>query len=66
MVYADGKFWITTIEGEVVIARADKTGFQELSRTMLVGKNRQAISIADGYGYLRDDNEVVCIDLKGK
>lgn len=66
MVYADGKFWITTIDGELVIARADKSGFKELSRTALVGKNRQAISIANGYGYLRDDNEIVCVELKSK
>jgi outer membrane protein assembly factor BamB len=64
MVYADGKFWITTIEGELVIARADAKGMQELSRVSLVEKNRQAITISDGYGYVRDDKEVVCVGLK--
>ncbi|MFN6302262.1 MAG: hypothetical protein ACK42H_08715 [Planctomycetota bacterium] len=62
--YADGKFWITTIEGELVIARADAKGMQELSRVSLVEKNRQAITISDGYGYMRDDKEVVCVGLK--
>ena len=64
LVYADGKFWLTTIEGELVVARADAKGLQELSRVPLVGKNRQTLSIANGYGYLRDDNEVVCIQLR--
>ena len=64
LVYADGKFYLTTSEGELVIARADAKGFKELSRVSLVGKNRQTISIANGYGYLRDDAEVVCIQLK--
>jgi outer membrane protein assembly factor BamB len=64
LVYADGKFYLTTSEGELVIARADPKGFKELSRVSLVGKNRQTISIASGFGYLRDDAEVVCIQLK--
>ena len=63
LIYADGKFWLTTIEGELVIAKADASGFQELSRATLVGKNRQTLSIANGCGYLRDDSEVVCIEL---
>jgi outer membrane protein assembly factor BamB len=54
---------LTTIEGELVIAKADPKGFQELGRVSLVGKNRQAVSIADGFGYLRDDNEVICVQL---
>lgn len=64
LVYADGKFFLTTIEGELVIAKADAKGFKETSRVQLVGKNRQTLSIANGYGYLRDDNEVVCVELK--
>lgn len=64
VVYADGKFWITTIEGELVIARADSKGMQELSRVELLEKNRQALTIANGYGYLRDDKDVLCIGLK--
>ena len=63
LVYADGKFWLTTIEGDLVIAKADTDGFQELSRAKLVEKNRQTLSIANGCGYLRDDSEVVCIEL---
>lgn len=64
LVYADKKFWLTTIDGELVVAQADPKGFQELARASLVGKNRQTLSIANGYGYLRDDSEVLCIQLK--
>ncbi len=64
LVYADNKFWLTTIDGELVVAKADSKGFQELARASLVGKNRQTLSIANGYGYLRDDAEVLCIQLK--
>lgn len=64
LTYADGKFWITTLEGELIIAKADPKGFQELSRVALLGKNRQTISISAGFGYLRDDNEVLCIKLR--
>jgi outer membrane protein assembly factor BamB len=64
LVHADGKFWLTTIDGELIIAKADSQGYQELSRTSVLDKNRQTVSIADGYGYLRDDSHIVCIDLR--
>ena len=64
LVYADGKFWLTTMEGELVIAQADSKGFTELARASLLDKTRQTISISNGFGYLRDDSEVVCIKLK--
>ncbi|MFN5274719.1 MAG: PQQ-binding-like beta-propeller repeat protein [Planctomycetota bacterium] len=64
LVYADGKFWLTTIEGELIIAKADSQGYQELSRASILEKNRQTVSIADGYGYLRDDSNIVCIELR--
>jgi hypothetical protein len=66
LVYADKKFWLTTTEGDLVIARAEAKGFEELSRVTLVGKTRQTLSIANGLGFLRDDSEVVCIELKKK
>jgi outer membrane protein assembly factor BamB len=64
LVHADGKFWLTTIEGELIIAKADSQGYQELSRASILEKNRQTVSIADGYGYLRDDSNIVCIELR--
>ena len=64
MVYADGKLWITTFEGELVLARATPAGYQELGRAELLGRTRQTLTIAGGRGYLRDDREVLCIGLE--
>ena len=62
-VLADGKLWITTMDGELVLVAVDPTQFKELGRTKLLGSTRQTMSIANGKGYLRDDNEVLCIKL---
>lgn len=64
MVWADGKLWITTFEGELVLARATPAGYEELGRAELLGRSRQTLTIAGGRGYLRDDREVICIDLE--
>lgn len=64
MVYADGKLWITTLEGELVLARATPAGYRELGRAELLGRTRQTLTISSGRGYLRDDCEVLCIGLE--
>ncbi len=64
MVWADGKLWITTFEGELVLARATPAGYEELGRAELLGRTRQTLTIASGRGYLRDDHEVLCIGLE--
>ncbi|MDA1213153.1 MAG: PQQ-binding-like beta-propeller repeat protein, partial [Planctomycetota bacterium] len=64
LVLADGKLWITTIEGELVLVKATPEKFEELGRAKLFGKTRQSLSIANGRGYIRDDDEVVCFKLK--
>ena len=64
MVYADGKLWITTFEGELVLARATPAGYEELGRAELLGRTRQTLTIASGRGYLRDNREVLCIGLE--
>ena len=64
MVSADGKLWITTFEGELVLARATPAGYQELGRAELLGRTRQTLTIAGGRGYIRDDREVLCIGLE--
>ncbi len=60
---ADGKLWITTMKGELVLAPASAEGYRELGRVKLFGKTRQSLSIANGRGYIRDDKEVLCIKL---
>lgn len=64
MVFADGKLWITTFEGELVLARATPEGYEELGRAELLGRTRQTLTIAGGRGYIRDDREVLCIGLE--
>ncbi|MEO1528007.1 MAG: PQQ-binding-like beta-propeller repeat protein [Planctomycetota bacterium] len=60
---ADGKLWITTMKGELVLVRATPKGYEELGRAPLCGKTRQSLTVADGHGYIRDDREVLCIKL---
>jgi len=62
---ADGKLWITTIKGELVVVKATSKAYEELGRQRLVGFTRQAPALAGGRLYLRDDaGEVVCLDVR--
>lgn len=63
LVAAGDKLWITTMKGELVMAMATTSGYVELGRKQMLGKTRQAPSIANGRAYLRDDAEVVCIKI---
>lgn len=64
LVLADEKLWITTMSGELVLVKADPKQYQELGRVKLFDKTRQSLSISKGFGYIRDDSEVICIKLK--
>ncbi len=64
MIAADGKLIMTTIQGELVVVSANPKKFEELGRKMVVGKTRTAPSLADGLLYLRDEREIVCLDLR--
>lgn len=61
---ADRKLWCTTMEGELVLLSADPARFAELGRSKLLDTTRQAPSLADGKLYLRDDREIVCVDVR--
>lgn len=63
LVFADGKLWITTMAGELVLVEANPKKYVELGRKKYFGKTRQSLAIANGKGYIRDDAEVVCFDL---
>ena len=65
LTYADNKLFITTMIGEVVVVRAQPQGFVELGREALMGGSRQPPSIADGKLILRDNREVLCLDIRG-
>ncbi|MCO6456987.1 MAG: PQQ-binding-like beta-propeller repeat protein [Pirellulaceae bacterium] len=65
LIAADGKLFFTTMKGEVVVVRAAPDGYQELGRQQVTGSTRQAPALAEGRLYLRDDAEVVCLDVRG-
>jgi outer membrane protein assembly factor BamB len=64
LTFADGKLWITTMQGELVLVNVNSQRYQEMGRVKLFGKTRQSLTIANGFGYIRDDQEIVCIDLR--
>ena len=66
LIAADGKLWISTMKGELVVVRASPKGFDEIGRKEILGTTRQAPAIADGLLYLRDDKEIVCLDVRKK
>lgn len=62
---ADGKLFVSTMKGELVIVKASIDGFEESSRAQILNKmTRQAPAVANGKLYLRDDHEVVCINVR--
>ena len=61
---ADGKLWITTMKGELVLVKVTPEGYQELGRKRLFATTRQSLSIANGKGYIRDNTEIICLKLK--
>lgn len=66
LIAADGKLWISTMNGELVVVRATPKGFEELGRGEFIGSTRQAPALSDGRLYLRDDAKIVCLGVKAK
>ncbi len=64
LISADGKLYIITMSGELVIVRASPKKFEELSRAKVMDETRQAPSLLNGKLYLRDQSEIVCVDVK--
>jgi len=64
LIAADGKLFISTMKGELVIVRATPEKFEELGRGVVIGSTRQAPALAGGLLYLRDDKEIVCLDVR--
>ena len=63
---ADGKFFILNDEGTLSIVRPSKTEFMLLDQ-IKVFEARDAwapLAIADGYLLLRDDHEMICMDIR--
>jgi outer membrane protein assembly factor BamB len=64
LIAADGKLFFSNMVGELVVVRATPKGFEELGRKQVLGPTRQAPSLAGGMLYLRDDKEIVCLDVR--
>lgn len=64
LIAADGKLWITTMDGELVIVRATPEKFEELDRAPLFSSTRQAPALADGRLFLRTDDEILSVNVE--
>ncbi len=60
---ADGHLFLTTQTGDLVLAAASPSGYQEKARLKRLGDNRTPPTIADRRLYLRDRKVILCLDL---
>ena len=66
LIAADGKLFISTIQGELVLVAATPGRYEELGRAAVMGATRQAPALSAGLLYLRDDREIVCWQVREK
>ena len=65
MIMADGKLIILKTDGELVLARADKSKFVELGRTRLFSDTTRALpALSNGRLLVRDTSTLKCVNLK--
>lgn len=64
LIAADGKLFLSTMKGELVVAKATPEGYQEMGRKVVLETTRQAPALSGGLLYLRDDKEIVCLDVR--
>lgn len=64
LIAADGKIFMTTMKGELVVARASPKAYEEIGRMPVLETTRQAPSLAGGLLYMRDDKDIVCVDVR--
>lgn len=63
---ADGKMFISMMDGNVVIAKLNKDEYTELGRQKITRGTRQAPTLSGGILYLRDDESVYAVDVQAK
>jgi outer membrane protein assembly factor BamB len=66
LIAADGKLFCSTVAGELVVLRTNPEKYEELGRKEVLSSTRQAPALANGLLYLRDDREIVCLDVRGR
>jgi outer membrane protein assembly factor BamB len=64
LIAADGKLFMTTMKGELMIARASPKAYEEIGREVILETTRQAPALAGGLLYVRDDKEIVCVNVR--
>lgn len=64
MIAADGKLWMAMQSGELVVAVANRSKYEELGRTKVAGTTRTAPALAGGLLYLRDNSDIICLDVR--
>jgi outer membrane protein assembly factor BamB len=63
---ADGHLFMTTKKGDLVLAAANPQKYEEKARIALLGENRTVPTIAEKRLYLRDRENIYCLDIAGK
>ena len=63
LIAADGKLLISTLAGELVVVRATPERFDEIGRATVLAGTRQAPALSNGFLFMRDDKEIVCLDV---
>lgn len=63
LIAADGKLLISTLTGELVVVRATPERFDEIGRATVLSGTRQAPALSNGFLFLRDDKEIVCLNV---
>jgi outer membrane protein assembly factor BamB len=66
LIAADGKLFLSTMSGELVVARLTPAAYEEIGRSQVLGQTRQAPALSNGLLYLRDDEEIACVDVRRK
>jgi len=61
---ADGKLFIITLTGELVVVRANPQKFEVIGRQPLLEKTRTAPALSGGKLFARDDHEIICVDVR--
>lgn len=64
LIAADGKLFLTTMKGELVLVRATPERYDELGRATVLSSTRQAPALSNGRLFLRDDKDIVCLDVR--
>lgn len=64
LIAADGKLFISTMKGEIILVRATPERYEELGRATVLGSTRQAPALSNGRLFLRDDKDIVCLDVR--